>query len=393
VTGVPYREALMSEIVTSPAQQIALWADKLRDLSAMGLYFSRNPYDRENYGIIRDIVLEMMALVTGTSLAEIEPLRTPFFGRPTPLATGDGAVIDDEGHILLIRRADTGLWAMPGGALTVGETPAEGVVREVLEETGVRCEAVALAGIYDSRLCGTVSPHHLYQFVFLCRPLDGGQPAAPPSHGFEVLDAGWFAEHELPADMDPGHVSRIPQAFRAWRGDERAYFDGRPPAEATLCFLLRGGPPREVLLGLKKTGLGAGKYGGFGGKVEPGEKVAAAAARELAEECGLEVDQRDLRYAGRLTFVFPFKPDWGQRVHVFLATKWEGEPQESTEMAPAWFGVDEIPYARMWQDGAHWLPRILAGERLRGRFVFAADNETVAEVELVPWNGGLGTSP
>jgi len=76
-------------------------------------------------------------------------------------------------------------------------------------------------------------------------------------------------------------------------------------------------------------------------------------------------------------------------VHAFLATRWEGEPAESREMVPAWFAFDEIPYDRMWQDDPHWLPRVLAGERLRGRFVFAEDNETVAHVEIVAWEGAM----
>jgi ADP-ribose pyrophosphatase YjhB (NUDIX family) len=209
----------------APAQQIALWADKLRDISAMGLAFCQNFYDRENYRKIQDIAIEMLALATGEPFEQIEALRAPIFDRPTPLPVGDAAVIDDDGRVLLVQRADNQKWAMPGGALAVGETPARGVVREAFEETGVRCEPVALVGVFDSRLCGTVSRHHLYQFVFLCRPLNGSQAVETPSHAIEVLGTRWFPEHDLPDDLDPGHVSRIPEAFRVWRGDDRTYFD------------------------------------------------------------------------------------------------------------------------------------------------------------------------
>jgi mutator protein MutT len=154
-----------------------------------------------------------------------------------------------------------------------------------------------------------------------------------------------------------------------------------------LVFLLRGDAP-QVLLGHKKTGLGAGKYGGIGGKVEPGETTAAAAVRELEEEVGVRAAEVDLDYVGRFDFAFPHRPAWGQRVHAYLATRWQGEPVESDEMAPVWFDPEAIPYGQMWQDGAHWLPRVLAGERLRGRFVFAADNETVQAVEFDPWEAG-----
>jgi ADP-ribose pyrophosphatase YjhB (NUDIX family) len=208
----------------TPATQIAHWADQLRDLSAMGLHFTKSIYDRASYQKVQDIAMAMMALATNESLERIEPLRAPIFSRPTPIAVGDAAIIDDAGQILLIQRADNEKWAMPGGALEVGETPAVGVIREALVETGVSCQAVALVGVFDSRLCGTVSRHYLYQFVFLCQPVS--QPGAKEaSHAHEVLDVCWFAENALPTDIDPGHVSRIPEAFRVWHGDTRPFFD------------------------------------------------------------------------------------------------------------------------------------------------------------------------
>ncbi len=207
-----------------PTEQLALWSDKLRDISAMGLRFSKSIHDTSAYRAVQSIAMEMYALAIGESLEQIEPLKDMLFSRPTPFVAGDAAIIDDEGKMLLIRRADNGKWAMPGGALEVGETPAEGVAREAFEETGIHCRAVSLVGIFDSRFCGTPSPRHLYHLQFLCEPLDH-EPSAAPSHAVEVLEAVWFREDGLPADIDPGHITRIPQAFRVWHGDGRAFFD------------------------------------------------------------------------------------------------------------------------------------------------------------------------
>jgi 8-oxo-dGTP pyrophosphatase MutT (NUDIX family) len=157
---------------------------------------------------------------------------------------------------------------------------------------------------------------------------------------------------------------------------------------ATLCFLIRGNPPSEILLGLKKVGLGEGKYGGFGGKIEAGETVTMAAVRELEEETGVKVLEKDLQRMAHLTFLFPAKPDWSQVVHVFLATKWDGDPVESSEMIPAWFAIANIPFEQMWQDVYHWLPCVLAGDQVRASFTFKEDNETVDEVRIEPWDGG-----
>jgi 8-oxo-dGTP pyrophosphatase MutT (NUDIX family) len=158
-----------------------------------------------------------------------------------------------------------------------------------------------------------------------------------------------------------------------------------PMTEATLCILVREQPPKQVLFGLKKAGFGAGKYGGFGGKVEEGEAVQDAALRELEEETGLRVQREHLRYVARLEFLFPARPSWNHHVHVFLTTSWWGELQETREMSPKWFPVDDLPFDAMWQDGRYWLPRILAGDRVWGRFTFREDNETIETMQLREW--------
>lgn len=207
------------------AQTLAQWADQLRDLSAAGLIFADNIYHRQRYEAIQRIALEMFALTTGELPEQLEPLAATVMRRPSAVCTADAAIIDEAGRILLIRRSDNGRWATPGGLLEVGETPAAGAVREAFEESGVRCEPLALVAVHDSRLCGSTSPHHLYHFMFLCRPLDDGRPVESPSHAVETLEIGWFAEDALPDDMHGGHAARIPEAFRVWRGDPRVYFD------------------------------------------------------------------------------------------------------------------------------------------------------------------------
>jgi 8-oxo-dGTP pyrophosphatase MutT (NUDIX family) len=214
----------------NPTQQLALWADRLRDMSALGLHYAQTMYDRDRYQALQNIAIEMLALATHEPLEQFEPLRATIFARPTPLSVGDAAVIDDDGRILLIQRADNHLWAMPGGALEVGETPAAGAVREAWEEAGVVCDPVALVGVFDSRYCGTTSRHHLYQFLFLCRPRH--LRLQPASHVHETIDVRWFAEDALPDALDPGHRSRIPEAFRIWRSGSPTYFDRERNTEA-----------------------------------------------------------------------------------------------------------------------------------------------------------------
>jgi ADP-ribose pyrophosphatase YjhB (NUDIX family) len=206
------------------AQRIALWADRLRDISGMGLHYSESIYDRERYRQLQDLAIEMLAAATGEMPENFEPLRAPIFSHPTPFTGCEAAIVNDADELLLIQRADNRKWALPGGVAEVGETPAEAAVREALEESGVRGEPILLVGAYDSRLRSAAWRHHLYQFVFLCRPR-AGQASETPSHAHEVLASGWFAEEALPAGLDPGHVRPIRDAFSAWHGEQRACFD------------------------------------------------------------------------------------------------------------------------------------------------------------------------
>jgi len=82
-----------------------------------------------------------------------------------------------------------------------------------------------------------------------------------------------------------------------------------------------------------------------------------------------------LNQVASLTFIFPHKQDWNQKVHVFFIEKWEGNLNESEEMKPKWFEIDEIPYEQMWSDDIHWLPRVLKGEKVNGKFTFNEKDE------------------
>ncbi len=146
----------------------------------------------------------------------------------------------------------------------------------------------------------------------------------------------------------------------------------------TLAFIVND---THVLLGLKKRGFGVGKWNGFGGKVEKDESIEDAARRELYEEAG--VDARGLRELGVLHFTWKETPAFSDEleVHVFSASKFEGEVQETEEMRPQWFNYGDIPFDNMWKDNAFWFPILLQGKSFRGSFVLDSQNE-ILEHEL-----------
>jgi 8-oxo-dGTP pyrophosphatase MutT (NUDIX family) len=134
----------------------------------------------------------------------------------------------------------------------------------------------------------------------------------------------------------------------------------------------------QLLLGLKKRGFGMGKWNGFGGKPELGETIIEAAAREVYEECNLV--PKDLVEVGLINFSWQNKQQ-DLEVHVFKCLEFSGEIEESEEMKPAWFSLDQIPYNKMWDDDNYWLPLFLANKKFEADFVFD-DNDKVIKHEI-----------
>ncbi|KAI4883987.1 hypothetical protein NFI96_003367 [Prochilodus magdalenae] len=136
--------------------------------------------------------------------------------------------------------------------------------------------------------------------------------------------------------------------------------------------------PGRVLLGMKKRGFGAGKWNGFGGKVQSGETIEQAARRELLEESGLTVDI--LHKIGNITFEFVGETEL-MDVHIFRADTFTGEPTESEEMRPQWFDIDKIPFSEMWADDVLWFPLMLQKRKFLGYFKFQG-HDLIVEQKL-----------
>ena len=141
----------------------------------------------------------------------------------------------------------------------------------------------------------------------------------------------------------------------------------------------------NVLLAMKKRGFGAGRWNGYGGKVQEGESVKEAMSRELTEEAGIPAPV--LTEAGLITFVFPEKKE-ELAVHLFRSADFHGQAVETEEMRPQWFARDQIPFAAMWPDDPIWMPLFLAGKDIAATFWFKDEN-TIMRYELR--DGGRAT--
>jgi len=117
-------------------------------------------------------------------------LRRPVVGVVAVARTTDG-------RILLIRRGDTGDWALPGGTLEWGETLRSALTREVSEETGARVSSLGrLIGVYSD-------PDRDPRFHAVTVVVDAqvSEPVEAPKNPLEILEVRYFAEAELPSNI------------------------------------------------------------------------------------------------------------------------------------------------------------------------------------------------
>ncbi len=206
---------------SSATEKLYLLADELRSTAQWGLRFSGNDYDKERYQRVLEASARLTAVLDGKE--DFQGVSNRFednLNRLTPFAGAEGAVFH-EGKLLLIRRADNRLWAVPGGSVEVGETAAQAAQRELKEEAGLDGKPVRLLGVFDSYLWGSQIKAHIFHFVF---EMEAENLAMKP--GPEALEAGFFGESEIPS-LTPGHAQRVPVLFQLWRGEKTVpYIDG-----------------------------------------------------------------------------------------------------------------------------------------------------------------------
>ena len=139
--------------------------------------------------------------------------------------------------------------------------------------------------------------------------------------------------------------------------------------------------------GPKKTGLGTGKTVGLAGTLRKERRPRNRQRPEVKEESRISVDPAALIEVAGHYLPVPGPPHVGhdrERLHVRRLGR--GPPQ-TAEIIPHWFPVSALPLERMRDDGRYWLPRVLAGERLRAVFTYADDCETVATADIQPLTG------
>lgn len=114
-----------------------------------------------------------------------------------------GVVVRPDGLILAIKRADDGRWVPPGGVLELDESPQDGVVREIYEETGIKVHPIRLTGVYKNMRLGVVS------LAFRCEVIGGEIHTSSESTRVE-----WIPVSDAVTSMPEARAVRVTDALR-----------------------------------------------------------------------------------------------------------------------------------------------------------------------------------
>jgi 8-oxo-dGTP diphosphatase len=114
-----------------------------------------------------------------------------------------GVVVRPDGLILAIKRADDGRWVPPGGVLELDESPQDGVVREIYEETGIKVNPIRLTGVYKNMRLGVVS------LAFRCEVIGGEMHTSSESTRVE-----WISVSDAVTSMPEARAVRVTDALR-----------------------------------------------------------------------------------------------------------------------------------------------------------------------------------
>ncbi|MBI3981039.1 NUDIX hydrolase [Candidatus Microgenomates bacterium] len=125
-----------------------------------------------------------------------------------PVLAVDGIIVKDR-QILLAKRTIEpflGFWCLPGGRMNTGETCEEAVVREMIEETGLKCEIIKLLGVYSRP--GRDPRGHTVTVAYLLKPVSGELKG-----NFESSELKFFDLDKIPTNLGFDHRTIIKEAL------------------------------------------------------------------------------------------------------------------------------------------------------------------------------------
>jgi 8-oxo-dGTP pyrophosphatase MutT (NUDIX family) len=204
--------------MANDTNDIRVLLDVVRAVAQEGLSYPDNEYDTARYKKLMEVASQQYAGLTGLSEAEVKATFQQEHGAITPKVGVDAAVINDQGEILVLRRADNGAWCVPGGWADVDESPFETAIRETREEAGLDIEPVGYIGIS----CKTPRTHQAWapgwvSQVNICTAIKPVSSTSEVVLSHEHTAYKWIGDVAQIDNWHTAHQPLVERAFASYR--------------------------------------------------------------------------------------------------------------------------------------------------------------------------------
>ena len=184
-----------------------------------GLTYTRDPFDRERYENLRQILWSVLQDQTELKQEELTAILKPTGSYATPLMDVRAWIVQDQ-KICLVRGQGEDTWALPGGFGEVGYSPKENIRKEVQEETGFSAEVGSLLAVFDTNRFQLQNKQYA-KFVFDCQLLDGQF-----QENQEVAELGFFDIENLPPLSEKRITKKQMEIlWQVYKGEREQYID------------------------------------------------------------------------------------------------------------------------------------------------------------------------
>jgi ADP-ribose pyrophosphatase YjhB (NUDIX family) len=185
--------------------------DELQTMARNGLTYATNPYDKERYTRLLELVGNYYGKILDVPPDEVKQRFAKELGYITPKVGAEAAVFDETDKILLVLRADDEQWCLPCGWVEPGESPAQTAVRETKEETNLEAHVLQLVDVFTRLPNVGFGPHTAVAVTYLCEVVGRKLQI---SH--ESLGARYWTIEEVPAWHEL-HEQYARAAFKVWQ--------------------------------------------------------------------------------------------------------------------------------------------------------------------------------
>lgn len=187
--------------------------DGIQTIARNGLLYANNDFDRERYERLLNLAAQSYAELLAVPEEEIRKRFLSELGYITPKVGTDAAIFNEHGRILLMQRADGSGWCLPCGFVEPNESPAEGIIREVREETGLEIRINQLVGVFTRKPSAQMGLHTTMSIVHLCEVVGGRLQVSAEGKALEYWSIDdmkdWHTTHEILARA----------AYKMWQSD------------------------------------------------------------------------------------------------------------------------------------------------------------------------------